>query len=78
MRQLARTVTDHNPFRSPLSLVQAIARYIQALRCRGGVKHREDSFNRVHQVRPYPAPVAAFIETFQATMLETPNHLSQL
>ncbi len=30
----------------------------------------QNLLNRVHQIRPYPAPVAALIEPFQAPVLE--------
>jgi hypothetical protein len=54
--------------------MQAIAGNIQSLRRGGGVENREDSFNGLQQVRPYPAPVAAFIEPFEAPVFEAPNH----
>jgi len=58
--------------------MQAIAGNIQSLRCGGGVENREDSFNRLQQVGTYPAAVAAFIEPFEATMLEAPYHQGTL
>jgi hypothetical protein len=63
------------PFQVTSKRVQVVTRYVQALGRRGGIEHRKDSFNRVYQIGPNPASVATFIETFQATMLETPNHL---
>jgi len=54
--------------------VQTIAREIQGLRAGGGVEDREDSFHGLQEVGPYPASVAAFLEAFQAPMLEAPNH----
>jgi hypothetical protein len=44
--------------------VKAIPRNIQGLRRGSGIEDGKDSLNRVHQVRPYPAPVAAFIKAF--------------
>jgi hypothetical protein len=58
--------------------MQAIAGKIQSLRCRGRIENRENSFNRIQEVGPYPAAVTAFIETFQASMLKAPNHQSSL
>jgi len=54
--------------------MQTIAGEIQGLRAGGGIEDRKDSFHRLQEVGPYPASVAAFIEAFQAPMLEAPNH----
>jgi hypothetical protein len=58
--------------------VQTIPREIQGLRVGGGIKDGEDSFHRFQEVGPYPASVAAFIETLQAAMLEAPNHQDEV
>jgi hypothetical protein len=54
--------------------VQAIARNIQSLWSSRAIEIREDSFDSLQQIGPYPAAVAAFIEPFEATMIEAPNH----
>jgi hypothetical protein len=74
MRQLARTVTDYGPFQASFERMQAIAGNIQRLRRSGSIENRGDSFHRVPQVRAYPTAVAAFIEPFEATMSEAPDH----
>jgi hypothetical protein len=68
----------HGPesFQAAFERVQPIPGEIQALRASGGIKDCKDSFHRFQEVGSYPAPVAAFIETFQAAMLEAPNHQS--
>ena len=55
--------------------MQAIAGDIQTLRRRGGIENRKDSFNRLQKVGAYPTSVVAFIEAFQAPMLEAPISL---
>ena len=74
MRQLARTLTDHIPFMSPLSWWNAIARNVQSLRRAGIVENRQHARYRFQQVGTYPAPVAAFIEPFENAMFEAPDH----
>src|ERR1700682_1808707 len=66
----------HGPesFQAALQRVQTIPGAIQTWRAGRGIENREDPFHRLPEVRPYPASVAAFIETFQAAMLEAPNH----
>lgn len=54
--------------------VQAIAGQVRSLRRRGGIENRQDSFYCVEEVGAYSASVAAFIEAFEASMLEAPNH----
>jgi hypothetical protein len=54
--------------------MQPIPGEIQGLRGSGGIEDRKNPFHRVQEVGPYPASVAAFIETLQAPMLEAPNH----
>jgi hypothetical protein len=68
----------HGPesFQAAFQLVQRILGKIQTLGAGGGIENRNDSFHRFQEVGPYPASVAAFIETFQASMLEAPNHQS--
>jgi hypothetical protein len=58
------------PLQVAFQRMQAIAREIQSLRRRGGIENRKDSFNRLQKVGAYPASVVAFIEAFQAPMLE--------
>lgn len=74
MRQLARTVTAHNPFRPAFQRVQTITGKIKRLRRNGLIENRQDFLNRVRQIRAYAAPVAVLIEPSQAPVLETPNH----
>ena len=62
------------PFQIAFERVKAIPWNIQSLRRGSGVENRKNSFNRVHQIRPYPAPVAALIEPFQTPVFEAPNH----
>jgi hypothetical protein len=66
----------HGPesFQAAFQRVQTIPGEIQTLRAGGGIENCKDSFHGFQEVGPYPAPVAAFIETFQASMLEAPNH----
>jgi len=66
----------HGPESSQAALqrVQTITRETESLRAGGGIKDGKDSFHRLQEVGPYPASVATFIETFQAAMLEAPNH----
>ena len=73
MRQLARTVTDHN-LQVAFERVETIARKIQSLRRTGGVENRQYTLDRFQQIGTYPAAITAFIEAFEATMLEAPNH----
>ena len=58
------------PLQVAFEWVQAIAGNIQSLRRGGGVENRQNSFDRLQQVGAYPAVVAAFIEPFDATILE--------
>jgi hypothetical protein len=53
--------------------VKASAGNIQSLRRGGVVENREDSFDRLHQVWAYPAPINAFIEPLQTPVLEAPD-----
>jgi len=46
--------------------MQVIAGDIQTLRRRSGIKDGEDAFDRLHQIRPYPASVATFIKAFSS------------
>jgi hypothetical protein len=62
------------PFQFSFKRVQPIARDIQSLRRRGGIENRKNSFDRFHKVGSYPAPIAAFIEAFQASMFKAPDH----
>ena len=62
------------PLQITLQRMQAIARKIQGLRRRGRIENRKDAFDSFQQVGAYPASVAAFLEAFQAPMLEAPNH----
>ena len=73
MRQLARTVTDQD-LQVALERVEAIAGNTQRMRGGSGVEYRQYPFDCLHQIRPYPAPVAALMKPFHAAMLETPNH----
>jgi hypothetical protein len=62
------------PLQVAFELVQAITRKIEGLRRCRGIENSQNFLNRIHQIRPYPAAVATFIEPFQAAMLEAPNH----
>jgi len=62
------------PLHVTFERMQPITGNIQSLWRVGGVENREDSFNRLQQVGTYPAAVAAFLEPFEAMMLEAPNH----
>jgi len=66
----------HGPesFQVAFQRVQAIARQIESLRRGSRIENRKDSFHSVQQVGAYPASVAPFIEAFQSSMLEAPNH----
>jgi len=66
------------PLQVAFKRVQAIARDIQTLRRRSGIEHCKDSFNRLHQIRAYPAAIATIIEPLQAPMLETPDRQDTL
>jgi hypothetical protein len=62
------------PLHFAFKRVQSIARDIQSLRRRGGIENRKNSFDRLQKVWSYPAPIAAFIEAFQASMFKAPDH----
>src|SRR5579859_1672106 len=66
----------HRPesFQVAFQRVQAIAGQVESLRRGSRIENRKDSFHRVQQVGAYPASVAPFIEAFQSSMLEAPNH----
>src|SRR5216683_329298 len=59
---------------SAFQRMQAITRKVHGLRCLGFVEPGENIFNSVEQIGAYPATVPALIESFEAAMLETPNH----
>jgi hypothetical protein len=77
MRQLARTVTDQNPFRPPLS---GCRRYPRRFRSWGVAASSStvNFLNRIHQIRTYAAAVVTFEEPLQASMLEASHHLTIL
>jgi hypothetical protein len=54
--------------------MKAIPWNIQGLRRGSGVEDGKNPLNRLQQIRPYPAPVAAFIKPSEAPVLETPDH----
>ena len=58
--------------------MQTIAGQVQCLRVGGGIEDRKNSFHRLQEIGSYPASVAAFIEAFQAPMLEAPNHQGEV
>src|SRR5438309_12003645 len=60
------------PLQVAFEWMQAIAGNFQSSRRGGGIENREDSFNGFQQVRPYPAPVVAFIKPLQAPVSEAP------
>jgi len=62
------------PFPIAFEGVKPVPWNIQSLRSSGGFENRKDSVNCVYHIRLYPAPVALFVEPFQAPMLETPDH----
>ena len=47
-----------------------IPRDIQSLGRSGGIKNRENSFDRLHQVRPYVATVTALVKPLQPPMFK--------
>jgi hypothetical protein len=59
-----------------LQRMQPIARQIERLRRCRRIQNRKDSFHRLQQVAAYPASVPAFIEAFETSVLEAPNHKS--
>src|SRR5437879_23387 len=66
------------PFQVAFERVQSIPGNFQSLRRGGSVENGEDSLNCLQQVSPYPAPVAALIEPFQAPMLEASDQQDTL
>jgi hypothetical protein len=66
----------HGPesFQGTFQGMKTIPGQVQTLGACGGVEDRKDSFHGFQEVGPYPASVATLIETFQASMLEAPNH----
>jgi len=62
------------PFQIAFERVKAIPWNVESLWHGGGVENRKDPFDRIQQIRAYPAPVAALVEPFQAPVLEAPNH----
>jgi hypothetical protein len=54
--------------------MESISGKFHSLRRAGIVENCENSFHRIQQIRSYPTPVATFIESFQAPMLEALNH----
>src|ERR1019366_3832227 len=62
------------PFQLAFQRVQTITGKIKRLRRNGLIENRQNFLHRVRQIRPDPAPVAAFIEALQASMLEAPKH----
>ena len=74
MRQLARTVTDQNPFQVAFERVQTVTGKVHLLRRSCIVEYGQYFLNRVHQIRAYPAAVVTFKEAFQAAMPEASNH----
>jgi hypothetical protein len=73
MRQLARTVTDQTPRKSPFS-GQPVAGEVERLWQRGAIQTAKDVLHRFQQIRAYPAAVVACIEPLEAAVLEAPNH----
>ena len=69
MRQLAPTVTDQKPRNSPFNGCS-----LERERGRSLIETAKKILDCFQQVRPDPAPVVAFIEPFQAPVLEAPNH----
>ena len=74
MRQLARTVTDHSPFRSPLSGCRRYRGRSRAFGVLAASRTVSDAFNRLYKVWPYSAAAAALIEAFQRSMLKALDH----
>jgi hypothetical protein len=64
--------------RSTLRRVKTITGKIKRVRRCSLIENRQNLLNRVHPIGPYPAPMAAFVEPFQAPVLEAPNHQSTL
>jgi hypothetical protein len=54
--------------------VQAITGKVHSLRRFDLVEPSENVLNSVQQIGPYPAAITAFIKSFEATVLEAPNH----
>ena len=61
-------------FQSAFQRMQAITRKVHGLRRLRFVEPGENVFNSVKQVGAYPATVPALIKSFEAAMLEVPNH----
>lgn len=55
-----------------------IARYVKRLGRIRVIENRQDSLDRINQVRANPSPVPIFIKPFQPSMLESPDHQSTL
>jgi hypothetical protein len=55
----------------PVEAVRGKAKSVGRSRC---VENRQNFLDGIGQIRPNPAPIAAFMEPLQPPMLETPNH----
>ena len=53
-----------------------VSRKVESLRRRRNVETCENFLNGFEEIGTDAAPVAVFIQTLQATMLEAPNHPS--
>ena len=54
--------------------MEAITRKVKCVRGVGLIKAGKNVLNRIQQIGPDPAPVAAFKEPFQPPVFEAPNH----
>jgi len=58
--------------------MQPVAGEVEGLRRRRLIEAGKNVLYRFQQISPYPAPVAAFIQPFQAPMLETSDQQDTL
>ena len=62
------------PLKVALERMQAVARQVKILRRRCVIEDGQYFLNCIREIGPYPAAVPALIKSFEAAMLETPDH----
>ncbi len=62
------------PLKVSFEWMQAIARQVKLLRGCRSIENGQNLLNCIHEIWAYPASVPAFIESFEAAVLKTPNH----
>jgi hypothetical protein len=61
-------------FQITFQRVETIPGKVESLRSTSGVKNGKNPFHSIHKIGSNSATVPAFVQSFEATVLETTNH----